>query len=72
MLRAALRGDSDDAVHEAIARGILRALPPDNGTAADLEFTHDRLRDAALRSATEDERRALHQRAAHLFGGGQD
>jgi len=72
MLRAALRGDTDDAVHEAIARGILRALPPDNGTAADLEFTHDRLRDAALRSATEDERRALHQRAAHLFGGGQD
>lgn len=88
MLRAALQGDTtpadtdtDDAVHEAIARGILRALPPDNGgttgtstgtstgTAVDLEFTHDRLRDAALRSASEDERRQLHQRAAGLFGG---
>ncbi len=73
MLQAALGVDTEDAVHEAIARGILRALPFDNGidhgTAVDLEFTHDRLRDAALRSVGEDERRQLHQRAAHLFGG---
>ena len=43
---------------------------PTTGTAVDLEFTHDRLRDAALRSVGEDERRQLHQRAAGLFGGG--
>jgi two-component system sensor kinase len=79
MLRDALRGvtsptdsDTDAAVREAIARGVLRALPADHGAAADVEFTHDRIRDAALRSASEEERQALHQRAAQLFGGGQD
>ncbi len=69
MLGAALQSETGDAVHEAIARGILRALPPDTGTAVDLEFTHDRLREAALASVSEDERRELHQRAAHVFGG---
>lgn len=80
MLRAALGGDAfgaDEAVSEAVARGILRTLPPDpgtatgpgTGTAVDLEFTHDRLRDAALESVGADERRELHQRAARLFGG---
>jgi two-component system sensor kinase len=78
MLRAALdsgtedAADTGDAVREALQRGILRALPSDVGaadsTAADLEFTHDRLRDAVLRSVDQDEQRHLHRRAAEAFG----
>jgi two-component system sensor kinase len=69
MLTSALGADTDAAVQEAVARGILRPLPPEADSGVDLEFTHDRLRDAALASVGAEERRRLHQRAAQLSQG---
>jgi two-component system sensor kinase len=48
---------------EAMDRGILRRLPGDGG----FVFTHDRLRDAVLRSLTDACRKDLHLRAAQAL-----
>ncbi|MET8249157.1 AAA family ATPase [Streptomyces sp. NPDC005202] len=50
-------------LREAMDRGILRQVPGEGG----FVFTHDRLRDAVLRSLTDDCRRDLHRRAAQAL-----
>ncbi|MFF5988823.1 AAA family ATPase [Prauserella flavalba] len=52
-------------LREAMDRGILRRVP-DHGEGS-FVFTHDRLRDAVLRSLTDDCRRDLHRRAAQAL-----
>lgn len=66
MLSAALGTSENDpatALAEAVQRGILRPVPAAHGV-GDVEFTHDRLREAALHPIDPDERRSLHARAA--------
>lgn len=71
LLSAALQmdpADIDDLLREATQRGIVRGAS--GGDSVEFEFTHDRLRDAVLKTLTSDARRGLHLRAAEALEGG--
>ncbi|MGQ0483419.1 MAG: AAA family ATPase [Pseudonocardia sp.] len=60
------------AAEEASARGVLRPTRagPDAGSSEDREFSHDRVREAVLRSIDHDSLRELHGAAARALEGG--
>ncbi|NBM14230.1 AAA family ATPase [Streptomyces sp. GC420] len=55
----------EQRLDEAVRRGIVRGVP--GGDRGELEFAHDRLRDAVLRALDEGGRQALHLRAARAL-----
>lgn len=59
--------DVDDMLAEATQRGIVRGIV--EGDPAEFEFTHDRLREAVLRTLSDETRRGLHLRAAQALEG---
>ncbi|WP_182262564.1 MULTISPECIES: AAA family ATPase [Rhodococcus] len=64
---AASPTDVDQLLLEATQHGIVRGIA--DGGHAEFEFTHDRLREAVLRTLTDDARRELHLRAAQALEG---
>ncbi|WP_235214985.1 AAA family ATPase [Rhodococcus opacus] len=70
LLGRALEADTAEInahLMEAAGRGIMRHTAVDDG--ADYEFTHDRLREAVLKTLTDDTQRELHFRAAQALEG---
>ncbi|ABH00315.1 sensor kinase, two-component system (plasmid) [Rhodococcus jostii RHA1] len=59
--------DVDQLLLEATQHGIVRGIA--DGDHAEFEFTHDRLREAVLRTLTDGARRELHFRAAGALEG---
>ncbi|MFZ2173129.1 MAG: AAA family ATPase, partial [Rhodococcus sp. (in: high G+C Gram-positive bacteria)] len=59
--------DVEQLLSEATQRGIVRGVA--DGDHYEFEFTHDRLREAVLRTLTDDTRRELHLRAAQALEG---
>jgi two-component system sensor kinase len=55
-------------LREGMERGILRRVTGAGGDAS-FEFTHDRLREAVMRSLTDEQLRDMHQRAARVLQG---
>ncbi|ABH00341.1 MULTISPECIES: AAA family ATPase [Rhodococcus] len=70
LLCGALGASAEDVrylLREGMERGIIRRVA---GVGAEnFEFTHDRLREAVLRSLTEEQRRDTHRRAAQALEG---
>lgn len=57
----------EDLLDEAARRGIVRCIA--QGTVPHFEFTHDRVREAVLRTLSGDRRRKLHWQAAQALEG---
>ena len=53
-----------DAIEELMRRGVVREVPPSNGASVRYDFSHGRMRDVAIESASLARRRLLHRRIA--------